>query len=241
MCTVTLLARRQGYALAMNRDEKLNRAAGLPPRRRILRGVAVLAPAEPGGGTWISVNERGVTFALINWYAIGARVDKDPVSRGAVVSAVAASAAAGEASAVMNAFPLHRTNPFRLIGIFPATQEIIEGRWNLNKLVSQKHLWRTRQWASSGFDEPAAQRTRARIFRAAQQQKSAGGLDWLRRLHRSHRPQAGPFSICMHRSDAATVSCAEVMVSPRWVVMSYHPGAPCRKFEGPATRCISRR
>ena len=42
--------------------------------------------------------------------------------------------------------------------------------------------------------------------KAARNQKFEGRLNWLRRLHRSHLPERGPFSICMHRSDAATVS-----------------------------------
>jgi hypothetical protein len=42
-----------------------------------------------------------------------------------------------------------------------------------------------------------------RLFQRAGRQHSADSLDWLRRLHRSHSPQAGPFSTCMHRSDAA--------------------------------------
>jgi len=39
MCTVTFIARRNGYVLGMNRDEKLTRAAGLPPRLTHLNGL----------------------------------------------------------------------------------------------------------------------------------------------------------------------------------------------------------
>ena len=74
MCTVSFIARQQGYALAMNRDEKLARVAGLPPKKSIVSGRAVLAPSEPGGGTWIALNDCGATLALINWYSITARV-----------------------------------------------------------------------------------------------------------------------------------------------------------------------
>src|SRR5205814_4875575 len=56
---LTFIARRNGYALGMNRDEKLTRAAGLPPRLTHLKGRAVLAPSEPSGGTWIGVNDAG--------------------------------------------------------------------------------------------------------------------------------------------------------------------------------------
>jgi hypothetical protein len=34
--------------------------------------------------------------------------------------------------------------------------------------------------------------------------------EWLRSAHRSHVPAPGPFSVCVHRPDTATVSCTEV-------------------------------
>src|SRR5258708_4187482 len=91
MCTVSFIARKNGYALAMNRDEKLTRAAGLPPKLRKVDGRAVLCPSEPGGGTWIALNHSGATLALINWYSVGAHVKIDAISRGEVVNLVSAA------------------------------------------------------------------------------------------------------------------------------------------------------
>jgi hypothetical protein len=227
MCTVTFIARKNGYALGMNRDEQRSRVAGLPPSKKILDGCAVIAPCEPGGGTWIALNDAGVTFALINWYSITARVKAETVSRGQVVNAAYAAKTPDLASSVLAQLPLPRINPFRLIGVFPATNQIAEWRWDLKTLVRKKHRWQDQQWISSGFDEPAAQRVRSRTFRAALKQKSAGSLGWLRRLHRSHLPQAGPFSICMHRPDAATVSCSEIIVFKDKASLRYYAGAPC--------------
>lgn len=231
MCTVTFIARRRGYCLGMNRDEKLTRPTGLPPRKKIMDGRAVISPSEPGGGTWIAVNDHGVTLALINWYSIKARVDRNAFSRGEVVNSASAAISSGSADTALHALPLNRINPFRLVGVFPATGEIVEWRWNLKQLVRKNHRWKTQQWISSGFDEPAAHRVRGRTFRLAQKQKSAGTLDWLRRLHRSHAPAAGPCSMCMHRADAATVSYTEISVSAPVAAMWYHAGAPCHNFE----------
>jgi len=50
----------------MNRDEKLTRPTGLPPKKRMVNGRAVISPSEPGGGTWIALNDHGATLALIN-------------------------------------------------------------------------------------------------------------------------------------------------------------------------------
>jgi len=215
----------------MNRDEKLTRPAGLPPKEKRVNGRGIIFPSEPGGGTWIAVNDHGATLALINWYSITARVDGKGVSRGEVVNSASAAISPDSADGALHGLPLNRINPFRLIGVFPTTTEIVEWRWNLNQLVRKRHRWKSQQWISSGFDEPAAQRIRGRTFRQAQKQESAGSLDWLRRLHRSHAPETGPFSTCMHRADAATVSYTEISVSAPVAVMRYHTGAPCKKFE----------
>jgi hypothetical protein len=229
MCTVTFIARQEGYCLGMNRDEKLTRPAGLPPKRKKVNGRAVISPSEPGGGTWIAMNDHGATLALINWYAVTARVGSNAVSRGEVIKSMSAARSADVAQAALAGLPLNRINPFRLIGVYPATCEIIEWRWNLSRLVRKRHRWKTQQWISSGFDEPTAQRLRGKTFQRALQQPSAGGLAWLRRLHRSHSPQAGPFSTCMHRADATTVSYTEVTVSLRQARMRHHGGAPCHR------------
>ena len=227
MCTVSFIARKNGYALAMNRDELLTRMAGLPPIKQVIGGRTVISPSEHGGGTWISVNESGVTFALINWYSIMSKVEFDSVSRGEVVKAVCALESFASTSATLEKLPLKKINPFRLIGVFPTTQEIVQWQWNLQKLVRKKHCWRAQQWISSGFDEPAAQRVRSQTFQRALKQISVGSLGWLRRLHRSHSPQSGPFSTCMHRADAATVSCTEITVSKHKAMLRYFAGAPC--------------
>lgn len=227
MCTVTFVPRQQGYLLAMNRDEKRSRPTGLPPVKRTLNGQVVLAPSEPGGGTWISVNGSGVTFALINWYSIAAHIRVNLVSRGEVVRVASALDTPDSIAAALATLPLANLKPFRLIGVFPATQQLMQWRWNLRKLASHRHPWRAQQWISSGFDEPKAQRIRGRSFREAREQKSVGSPAWLRRLHSSHSPVKGPFSTCMHRSDAATVSFTEVAVSAKNTTMSHCSGAPC--------------
>src|SRR5437773_2621856 len=71
MCTVTFILRRRGYCLGMNRDEKLTRPAGVPPRRQMMSGRAVIYPSESGGGTWIAVNDHGATLAPHNFSASG--------------------------------------------------------------------------------------------------------------------------------------------------------------------------
>jgi hypothetical protein len=228
MCTVTFIARRRGYCLGMNRDEAVTRPAGLPPGKRLVDGRGVVCPSEPGGGTWIAANDHGATLALVNWYSVKERVGGAAVSRGEVVMAACAASSPASAEKALARLPIKQINPFRLVGVFPATREIVEWRWNLRRLVRRAHPWESRQWISSGHNEPAARRVRGKAFREAQTQDSAGSLAWLRRLHRSHAPEKGPFSTCMHRDGAATVSYTEVSVTTREIVMVHHTGAPCQ-------------
>lgn len=227
MCTVTFIPGRKGYRLGMNRDEQRSRAKGRPPERAEKNGSVLLSPSEPGGGTWIGLNDRGVTLALINWYSVNRRATKQPVSRGEIIPAARAARSPEEVVAALRALPLRRINPFRLIGVFPAAKLIVEWCWDLEKLVARRHPWTAQQWISSGFDEPKAQRVRGATFRLAKRQASFGRLDWLRRLHRSHAPEPGPFSTCMHRSDAVSVSYTEVSVMGSRGAMVYHEGPPC--------------
>src|ERR1043166_6432359 len=134
MCTVTLIARRNGYALGMNRDEKLTRPSALPPARQPLGRRNALLPSEPSAGTWIGVNDAGATLALINWYAVRIRVAGRPVTRGEIVRLALAGDSPGAVDGVLARFPLHRVKPFRLIGVFLGDKRVVKWRWNCRRL-----------------------------------------------------------------------------------------------------------
>ncbi len=227
MCTVTFIARRRGYLLGMNRDELLARPVAVPPALHLVGKRQALFPTEPGGGTWIGVNDAGVTFALINWYAVKVRVTATAASRGEVVKRMLTVTTPAEALELLQARRLKATNPFRLIGIFPDPDRVFEWRWNLSRLTSEEHDWAINSWFSSGHDEAGAQESRGEIYRDALGSPSAGSRDWLRRLHRSHGAECGPYSHCMHRHDAATVSYTEVEVTSCQAKVRYLPGNPC--------------
>ena len=46
-------------------------------------------------------------------------------------------------------------------------------------------------------------------------------------FHRSHRPERGAHSPCMHRDDARTVSLTGVRVTASAISMTYADGPPC--------------
>lgn len=228
MCTVTLIARQAGYALGMNRDEKLARVSALPPQKVRLRNCEALFPSEPAGGTWAGVNSFGITLALINWYSARDYVQGKVVSRGDIVRNLLAGDSLETIAGSLSRQPLEAVNPFRLIGVFPE-KRVVEWQWNLNRLETHEHSWRTHVWISSGFDEPGAQHVRGIIFAKALRDPDAETLPWLRRLHASHSPKAGPYSICMHRDDAATVSYTEIEMNARTAALRYAACAPCNE------------
>src|SRR6266567_3905714 len=238
MCTVSFLPSPQGFYLAMNRDEQRDRFSALPPEIVEFENHRVLFPREPTGGTWISANDSGVCLALINWHRIKREPNNGVHSRGEVIRKLVGIATSDEISTAVKKLPLRKLRPFRLIGIVSAENRVIEWRWNLNRLSVRKHSWESRHWFSSSFDEATAETERTRVCAAQPKESAKRDVKWLRRLHRSHEPERGPFSICMHRPDAATVSYTEVAVSKRRATMRYKSG-PCCSNKAIATKTIS--
>jgi hypothetical protein len=227
MCTVSFLPNARGFYLAMNRDEKLDRFTALAPAISELGSRRAVFPREPTGGTWISANDAGVCLALINWHRVAREPKHDVVSRGEIVRVLAGRSSAEEIANDVVKLPLRKLRPFRLITIVPSERLAAEWRWNLESLTMRNHEWQRQHWFSSGFDERRAELERQRVCDAAHDQQSMRSLEWLRQLHCSHAPARGPFSICMHRPDAATVSYTEIAVSSRRATMRYKPGPCC--------------
>jgi hypothetical protein len=231
MCTVTFIPRKTSYLVGMNRDEKLTRVRGVPPSQRVIAGRRVIYPSEPSGGTWVSLNDAGVTFALINWYSVLAKPNGKVTSRGEIIPTICAAPNPQIVSRQLVALPLQSIRPFRLIGLFQSSRQIKEWQWNLKTIIEKDWEWQPRQWISSGFDEPTAQKIRSRTFRRYRSQTSCGTIDWLRRLHRSHHPVSGAFSTCVHRADAATVSYTEISVSVSQILLRYIGNSPCQSSD----------
>lgn len=227
MCTVSFLPTPQGFALAMNRDEKKSRVAGQRPRRRRAGGHIALHPSEPGGGTWIGINQSGLALALINWHARPLN-EKAALSRGIVVPHLLAAQDLACVNRRFHSLPLMRINPFRLIAVSLSARTVTEWRWDGNGLDMRAKAWRRFHWFSSGQEEILVAEARARTANRI----SAGTISRLRRLHSSHQPERSAFSICMHRDDAETVSYTEILASARGAHMRYATGALCKESPG---------
>jgi hypothetical protein len=227
MCTVSFIPNAQGFYLAMNRDELLTRVAGLPPCVFGKDGNRAIYPREPSGGTWIAVNERGLCLTITNWHRVECVPPGSLISRGEVVKALASSGSLSEVEKSLQDLPLSHMRPFRLFAIANHEHSVMEYCWDVRRLQHHRRSWTRHHWFSSGYDEPTAERARARVCEQAWRKSGAGSVQWLRELHAMHLPEAGPFSICMHQAVAETVSYTEVVLTHEQIKMRYQPGAPC--------------
>lgn len=209
----------------MNRDEKRSRIVALPPETFRLGPRRAIYPREPDGGTWLAVNDAGLCLALINWHRIEREPEGKLESRGGIIPHLIAAPDGRLLGRQLRRMSLRQLRPFRLITIDSSRQVVTEWQWNTIALGSRWHRWQPGHWFSSGYDERQAEKKRAEVCAAW----SLGGRPALLKLHRSHLPERGPFSICMHRPDAATVSYSEVVATAKRITLRYQPGPPCKR------------
>ena len=227
MCTVTWLHRPDGYDLLCNRDERISRRRAEPVALGERRGVRYLAPADGDfGGTWIAVNEHGVALCLLNGYG---EETAEPVggwtSRGLVVLELVTAASAAEARAAAVNLDLGRSRPFVLAILEPRRPTLVV-RWNGRSLELDAAGSVAPPLVSSSFDPEGVAASRARLLEDTLLERGAGASR-LERFHRSHEPERGAYSPCMHRDDASTVSLSVVSVGRESIEFAYVAGAPC--------------
>lgn len=233
MCTATwlTLAAPGSYELFFNRDESHLRGRARSPE--ILEGKAILAPRDTdAGGTWIAANAQGVTVCLLNRYKDAERV---PVaqdrrrSRGLLVLDLATSGSVAEVANALEAEELDRYPAFTVLAAAPDGEEPTAFHWTGRELLTpETPIWPV---CSSGYDAEAATRARQALWREMSGLEMSGtstdATDQALELHRSHRPERGALSPCMHRFEASTVSLTVVSVEAHRVGMRYADGPPC--------------
>ncbi len=224
MCTLSWVRTSSAqYSAFFNRDEQRSRAPGHPPRRGTTGRTPWIAPIDgEAGGTWIGVNGHGITLALLNRYAdTPHEIPGSPVSRGLLVRGLLDTADPDALDRRLAAIPLHDYLPFTLVLLAPVHPARVH-EWDGGRLaastVAGSGLLRT----SSAVDQEGAERNRGSLFPT-----DPATPDVLAALHRSHDPEPGAISVCMHRPDAVTVSFARVDVTPGHVSMRYAAGPPC--------------
>jgi Transport and Golgi organisation 2 len=228
MCTLTVLTREDGYLAGMNRDEKIARGAGFSPGIYQLHRKRAIYPEDGNGGTWIGVNQYGVSLALLNWNEVLPSVlDTSKHSRGQIIPALLGSASLAELESALAILDLKTISPFRMFGVFPGEKEIREWRWDSVRTDFLVHTWEGRHWFSSSLSDQQAASLRGNVCREARKESDAGSVAWLRRLHASHAGGAGAFSVCVHRREVETLSYSEIACTPTSVRMNHSLGNSC--------------
>jgi hypothetical protein len=189
--------------------------------------VTILAPTDAdAGGTWIGVNSAGVSVALLNRYHDGpADVGGPRVSRGLLVRSLLDARSAPALVARLEERSLGSFEPFTLAAV-DGRRRFRLAEWDRARLVVgggvEPGLVRT----SSGRDQAEAERARAAAWRTLTAEATRRTIGILRAFHRSHLPERGPFSVCMHREEAETRSHSEIRVTRRRASIRYLDGPP---------------
>ena len=230
MCTVTFVPSEDEYLVGMNRDELFSRPRALPPKVFVKGAMEMVYPREPSGGTWIACNNQGNLLALLNWNgSLSHNLGEKRRTRGLVIRELAGEPDLPATDSAFRRMNLHGVFPFRLIGVFRSEKIVNEWRWDGTVKQLLRLPWARKHWFSSSLSDSLAEKERRRACEAVAGEPAAGSNDWIRRLHRSHVPGPGPFSVCVHRQDAATVSYTEVRCSRTQISMDYLDGNPCLK------------
>lgn len=226
MCTMTWLLTEEGYEVFFNRDEQLGRVKATPPVVDEGAGVNVLMPIDPeGGGSWIAVNEFGLTVCLLNYYQ-GQSQSLPEISRGQLVKHLSVAHSIGQAIGLLKKERLESYAPFTLLMFSP---KLTENRGQL-----QAFQWDGIALTQRACNEPMISSSiryqQVMAARRATYHHMVGteaNRERLLAYHRSHRPELGYQSVCMHREDAKSVSFTHVVVENQQVSMDYVDGSPC--------------
>jgi Transport and Golgi organisation 2 len=231
MCTLTFAPTNEGFLVGMNRDEQRTRSAALSPEIFNGGNAQAIYPREAGGGTWIACSSRGNLFALLNWYSaetdtLGPKIK----TRGDLIPKLVYELDSRSTANRLAGIDLAGMHPFRVVGAFRGEKVLCEWRWDGKHLDCLRFAWGLMHWFSSSLSDSCAAQFRGRTCAAAASDETISTQEWLQTLHKSHDPEPGPYSICMHRPDAATVSYTQVECTPRGIFMDYVGGPPCEQL-----------
>lgn len=222
MCTVSWVTRSEGYLLLFNRDELKTRKPALGPVEGVRSGVRTIAPVDgEQGGTWILVNELGMTLCLLNHYPEGVvESGGDRPSRGGLILACADLGRTDQVVNRTQGLDLSRYPPFRLLGLNFHGGVLLTWDGHDLKATGEDDLEPPLTSSSYRSAEVAAYRMEQYRYLGAGARTKADSLEG---YHRSHDPSMPAHSVMMHRPDACTHSVCRIDVDSTEVRFRYEP------------------
>ena len=248
MCTVSWTLSADGYHLFCNRDEKRSRARAVPPCIHTELKLQMVWPRDPeGGGTWIAVNSRGISLALLNGCNLGeptggelakANAGVPPKeSRGALPARLIRLGSVRAIWGAVEAMRLGKYLPFTLLVLAPGETAQVLG-WDGQEKRNIADCASFGFITSSSMDPCGVRKYRRALFDSLRRQSSTVSPKVLCSFHESHGKAASAYSPCMHRPDAETVSFSWIRVDAAEVNFFYTPSAPCRWSPGETRRIL---
>lgn len=236
VCTVSWFHHNDGYQLFCNRDERLTRKSALPPRLRGRENVKFIAP-EDGDyrGTWIGVNQFGLSLCLLNRYQDNFDSTSVYTSRGLLVMDLLNSHSRFDVESRIENANLSRFQPFTLVALEPK-QDCLLIDWTGRERLIPSDAASYIPLVSSSYDFAGAEQSRRSLLNQLKAESGEINSDLLSAFHASHWPARGPYSPCMHRADAETVSFSRITVTGENIEFWYHPLSPCLKTEATTVR-----
>lgn len=234
MCTLTwkFSETNSGYTLLFNRDEMKTRKRAIPPSLKETDcGIRYLAPIDAdAGGTWLAVNQFGLTVCLLNYYAAAEPDTKDLHSRGEVVVNLAGCHSIEALEQRLRSMPLKHYRGFEVVAI---QNEARHWRWDTAELREVDAILPI---TSSSYDTVAVHKKRQEYFNSL---GNTHTIETLKHFHSCHLddnnqlldtlPETGLAvnSVCMHREHSQTVSQSMVTVNEDEIRICYTDGSPC--------------
>jgi hypothetical protein len=209
MCTLTYLLTDIGYELFFNRDEQRSRLVAIPPKLNQARNA--IYPVDPQGkGTWLAVNQQGLTMALLNYYQAPFNNNPHIVSRGQLILSLLEIKE--DLIEQLKAMNLSMYQPFKLC-IFPDdltnnNNNVHCFNWTGNELFSVDI---DLPITSSSIDLDEVCKKRKRRFNSIIDANTSSSSQ-LKNFHFSTEI-IGKYSVNMQRTDAQTVSISHIVVN----------------------------
>lgn len=227
MCTVSWFTTPTGYELFFNRDEQRSRSEAMLPQTFQENNVHYIMPIDPaGGGSWISLNNYGISLCLLNYYQ-GSMSPKNALSRGLLIKKLASCENIKSIHDTLSSIELAHFSSFTLL-IFHTTQ--LDEKDNIQGFRWDGELFNTinprSPMSSSSVDADNVIKHRLSIYK----ELTSSGINrhTLHKFHQYHHPKLSHRSPCMHRQDAQTVSFTHIIVDNKNNTLRYFSGPPCQ-------------
>lgn len=227
MCTVTYLPTGSGsFLLASNRDESKSRRPGLPPDADRTGDIGILRPTDSeAGGTWISLSENGIAFALMNDYQTQYHSGEKVTSRGDIIPAVADCMTAHDVAGRLEMVHEFRFRPFRLL-MASALQGVFRWSYNGQTLTDGHEGYGAGLWVSAGGEERRVLTGRRKMFERYLAKTDVDNLDRIKEMHVTRDVKAGEYSFCVDLEQVQTVSATIAEFHSNRTVRMHYMDAP---------------